>query len=71
MGLTLLKAGEMGRARRGIIHDKWERREGSGDVYGQWLGRIWQGRARQDKMECRSRHLLKGREVKGREGAAI
>lgn len=47
MGLTLLKAGGMGRARQRIIHDEWERMRGK-DTAGTRTVEGWAGSGREE-----------------------
>lgn len=51
MGLTLLKAGGMGRARQGIIHDEWERMGGK-DTAGKCTVEGWAGSGRGERSKA-------------------
>lgn len=45
MGLTLLKAGRICRARQGVIHDEWERMGGKGTAR-KCMVKAWAGSSR-------------------------
>lgn len=48
MRLTLLKAGEMGKARQGIIHEEWESMGGKGTA-GKCTLKGWAGSGRGER----------------------
>lgn len=68
MGLTLPKAGGMGKARQGIIHDEWEKMGGK-ETAGKCTVKGWPGSGRGEQSKAGVKKQTQ--QVKGRESAEL